>query len=187
MNEPQGSVPPVQGCCKDQSCCSQRGSDHGGWAALAASYEARITRMERRVSNTRLWLAILAVVLLVLVVFAMGVSAGKDEVRREQHAGMRQGPPPGMQQGPPQGMQQGPPPGMRQGMQQGPPPGMRQGMQQGRLPAMGPDARGRGMDRADRPGRPNRPDRRDRDDRNDRGDRDDGDDRRGPGPDDMRR
>lgn len=175
MNEPQGSVPPVQGCCKDQSCCSQRGSDHGGWAALAASYEARITRMERRVSNTRLWLAILAVVLLVLVVFAMGVSAGKDEVRREQHAGMRQGPPPGMQQGPPQGMQQGPPPGMRQGMQPG------------RLPAMGPDARGRGMDRADRPDRPNRPDRRDRDDRNDRGDRDDGDDRRGPGPDDMRR
>ncbi|MFO0782883.1 MAG: hypothetical protein U0636_04290 [Phycisphaerales bacterium] len=175
MNEPQGSVPPVQGCCKDQSCCSQRGSDHGGWAALAASYEARITRMERRVSNTRLWLAILAVVLLVLVVFAMGVSAGKDEVRREQHAGMRQGPPPGMQQGPPQGMQQGPPPGMRQGMQPG------------RLPAMGPDARGRGMDRADRPDRPNRPDRRDRDDRDDRGDRDDGDDRRGPGPDDMRR
>lgn len=163
MNEPQGSVPPVQGCCKDQSCCSQRGSDHGGWAALAASYEARITRMERRVSNTRLWLAIVAVVLLVLVVFAMGVSAGKDEVRREQRAGMQQGPPPGMQQGPPQGMQQGPPPVMRPGMQQG------------RLPAMGPDARGRGMDRADRP---NRPDRRDRDG---------SDDRRGPGPDDMGR
>lgn len=154
MNEPQGSVPPVQGCCKDQSCCSQRGSDHGGWAALAASYEARITRMERRVSNTRLWLAIVAVVLLVLVVFAMGVSAGKDEVRREQHAGM-QGPGPN---GPPQGMQQGP--------HQGPPQGMQQGPRQGPPQGMGPGGRGRGMDQADRM---DRPDRRDRQDRRNRG------------------
>ena len=154
MNEPQGSVPPVQGCCKDQSCCSQRGSDHGGWAALAASYEARITRMERRVSNTRLWLAIVAVVLLVLVVFAMGVSAGKDEVRREQRAGM---PGPGPN-GPPQGMQQGP--------HQGPPQGMQQGPHQGPPQGMGPGGRGRGMDRADRM---DRPDRRDRQDRGNRG------------------